>query len=1241
MWTWKGVLRRLILFLLMGISTAFSVKAQAPDEPPQSSAVLIAKINGAGADAREEIAHSLARISPSALEPLITALRHRNPKVRGVAARALELMEKKAEPAVPALIAALADTEPPDDPKPKPRPIFGDWGRTGEARASAYQRALGEIGEPAVRALVKQLDMSDPRARVLAIRALGFVFDEKKVALPRLMALLEDPALRFEAATALGGISPAARVAIPRLIAALKDPDPAFRARSAETLGRIGWARLAGQYSTQTVARGAVAPLCELLEDADPRVRAAAATALGDIGPEAGVAAPRIIRMFKDPVVEVRLAALGALQRNGAVSSDAAAIVVPLLEHTDVRIRRAALSVIDERALEADQVFTAVVSVLADQDPQVKTLAMSLLSDGFRRNHSIGTISSLRLAGDALRRYLSETDNQLRQSAASLLAHFRSQAAETVPILIERLKDRDADVREAAARSLGAFGSKAGAAIPSLFERLYDPGKNASDRSSVAANAAVSIMEINPQSTDQVVRRVLSQLSDPDVVVAAAGVKVISGMGAKGSSILWRLLSDPKTSRPVRAEALQTLAWTYRTRVARRGNQDGPPDTDVGNAVPALRKLVRENDPDMGQNASELLAAILPGEDEIAELYFAAIHVKNLKRRLSTFTVRDMLKAPMIPFLVERLNDPDGEVRAELLLAIAKLARALPVPTTDIDESEDPRPPTPEEREKLADALRVKVQAAQTVLPLLKDDDPVVRWNAAALLGELGVRAREVVPALRNMLRTEKAQIRRNDRLIPLEPLRSNYSDVGAYATPREADKEDELRLAAVGALGRFGPDAVGAVPELDAILRSDKNTRTRWFTAAAIHGIGPAAKDAVPILIEVMNSREAVESTAGEEETDGYSNNFLFPHTKAAVPLKVAAAVALGGIGPRARAAVSFLAQLLDDADPPARAEAAFALGNIGCDDAPVIAKLVKLTQLETDDWVADRAGHALGKMGAKAILAMTEQSKVGDPDIRVRFITALGEAGPAAAQAIPALGQAAADPDEEIRKAAVIALGLVGKGPAAANAIPILIAALNDADRQVRVEAVWGLSRSGAQSKPLIAALVAALSDPDGEVASSASSAVCKIGLAALPSITALLADPNPALGSQLEYTLLNLVSPDPDLRPRGETRSQVAARIKEARAVVLSALKNPNGRVRDWAADRLANLGESIVPDLIAALGDASALLRAGAAQTLELIGPKARPAIEGLRTRLNDPDATVRAAADSAIKQITRD
>lgn len=483
------------------------------------------------------------------------------------------------------------------------------------------------------------------------------------------------------------------------------------------------------------------------------------------------------------------------------------------------------------------------------------------------------------------------------------------------------------------------------------------------------------------------------------------------------------------------------------------------------------------------------------------------------------------------------------------------------------------------------------------------------------------------------MLRTDSSKVTQNNRMMVLAPLRSHYYGIGMYDLPRVWPVVDEVRLAAIGALGHFGADGAPAVKELDAILRTERDMTIRWFVAAAVNGIGPAARDAVPALIELLKSRDVAVLPPDESREDDVDNP--------PVPLRLAAAVALGGVGPPARAAVPDLVRSLADQDPTVRAEAAWALGEIGAEAVTSIPALVKLMEQEPDDLVADAAVHASGKIGAKAVPALAARVKVGDGDTRIRFVTALGEAGPDAAPAIRELAEAAVDPDEEVRTAAVEALGSIGKGPAGAAAIvPILIAALKDADSHVRNRAAWGLNRIGTKTDRVIGALISAVRDANGDVAAAADNALCHIGLPALPAIEALLRDADERMPARAVFMLSLLATSDRTIRVTHETPAQTPARLKAARSALISALKHPNADVRSHVADVLDGLDDSIIPEWIQAIGDDSSLIRTAAAEALGFWGPKATPALDALRKCLKDPDATLRSAAASAIEQIAK-
>ena len=234
-------------------------------------------------------------------------------------------------------------------------------------------------------------------------------------------------------------------------------------------------------------------------------------------------------------------------------------------------------------------------------------------------------------------------------------------------------------------------------------------------------------------------------------------------------------------------------------------------------SVPALLAKIDGADSDSRANTAHALARI--GSPAVEPLID---HVKNLNHPMSGFDLRNRLKPAVLPFLVQRLNDPDAGVRAELLRAIAEVAHSFASPADIYPDDEEPPSPTPEEVKERAHARELKTRAAQAIVPLLKDPDSSVRWNAAALLGKLGVQSKLVVPALMEMLRTEKVTVTPGDRTIELKPLPSRYFGIGMYSLPHPWPPVDEVRLAAIDGLGQFGADAVDAVPQLAAILGGD-----------------------------------------------------------------------------------------------------------------------------------------------------------------------------------------------------------------------------------------------------------------------------------------------------------------------------------------------------------------------------------------------------------------------------------
>ena len=164
---------------------------------------------------REHAAQALAAVGKSAIEPLTRALRDRDPKVRGGAAFALELMGEQAAPAITALIAALAAHETADDPRSHESAAADPELNSHQPRPSGYQTALAAIGPACVPALLRQLDSSDLPVRTQAVRTIGLLGEGGNAAVPRLIGLLGHADIRAEAVRALGNIGPPARRRFP------------------------------------------------------------------------------------------------------------------------------------------------------------------------------------------------------------------------------------------------------------------------------------------------------------------------------------------------------------------------------------------------------------------------------------------------------------------------------------------------------------------------------------------------------------------------------------------------------------------------------------------------------------------------------------------------------------------------------------------------------------------------------------------------------------------------------------------------------------------------------------------------------------------------------------------------------------------------------------------------------------------------------------------------------------------
>lgn len=156
-------------------------------------------------------------------------------------------------------------------------------------------------------------------------------------------------------------------------------------------------------------------------------------------------------------------------------------------------------------------------------------------------------------------------------------------------------------------------------------------------------------------------------------------------------------------------------------------------------------------------------------------------------------------------------------------------------------------------------------------------------------------------------------------------------------------------------------------------------------------------------------------------------------------------------------------------------------------------------------------------------------------DPAVRRGAAEALGQAGPAAQQAIPELQAALTDEDGGVRRAAADALDRIG--PDAVAAVPALIDALKDKDPEVRSQAALALSDIVPDHERVAPPLILALKDPDRNVRKTVVVALGRLGPknrdVVVGALTNLLKakDEHPEVRSLAQETLQKI---DPNARP-----------------------------------------------------------------------------------------------------------
>ncbi len=401
-------------------------------------------------------------------------------------------------------------------------------------------------------------------------------------------------------------------------------------------------------------------------------------------------------------------------------------------------------------------------------------------------------------------------------------------------------------------------------------------------------------------------------------------------------------------------------------------------------------------------------------------------------------------------------------------------------------------------------------KAAEAVSPLtalLKNDSATVRAHAARALGEIGAPAKPAVPALAELLKDPDETVRRQivHAVLHIHP---GPQVTIPLCVKLLQDSDPGVRVRVLNAIADAGAKAV------PGLIEALKNDRAAYWACLVLREIGPAAKDAVPALAEKLKDprpeirREAILALAAIEE----AARPAVPKIAAALSdeqTRQAATYALGRIGEipadveaaiRAnansddkvlsttslwavarvhpedkqirRAATKRLIERLKDPDEFVRAAAAHALAALP--PAPEITGPIWERDFQNaDETTVRNALNALATLGPPAVPRLIDALKY--EKLRINVVYVLGQIGPAAAPATPALAKLITDKDERVAQEAALSLARIG--PAAKEAVPTLIQALQRPKNQNVYAIAYALGSIGsdaASAEPVLSDLL-----------------------------------------------------------------------------------------------------------------------------------------------------------------------
>ncbi len=567
--------------------------------------------------------------------------------------------------------------------------------------------------------------------------------------------------------------------AIPTLVKALRSSNPTFRADVVYTLARMpeySWAELSsGRYLESSIDE-----LTNALNDSHWKVRANAAFALRNIGFPAQLADEQLVNSLNDSDPRVRSAAAYALQKISPRPEKVVKALIKCLSDTDRDTRWAAIGALGSIGAPARDGVDGLINCLNDKSIWVQVAAAEALgSIGYDGDN---VLNALRIALDkednrvvSFTTYAGGDDAELSYTIIHALGKLGEKA---IPIL------RDIFISGKHYYNISYELIDIGEpAIPTLVEIM----ENCSDLQG-RLEAGHALIRIGPSGISTLTD--LAESSDP--VLREAVVSSFSnlyGYNEKVVNLLCRLIKkdEDKWVRLAAITSLVELDFTYdglsslvdgftyaskdsfsSVRVQAAKGFSRIIEFTVDSSLPVVLTLTSDGDPEVRKEAIAAMQGLVYNFDSLSDSQSSGIvsattkvlsdsDTEVAKKAIETITYLCYTKRgikesqPVVEKLIEIMNNNQLEKDAIRALGMfgTNASKALPKILQRMWAAEDDSTYT-EEVAKIG-GTSVVPEMIQT----LNNKDSKIRTKAIWVLYHIGSDAKDAIPALESLLKTE------------------------------------------------------------------------------------------------------------------------------------------------------------------------------------------------------------------------------------------------------------------------------------------------------------------------------------------------------------------------------------------------------------------------------------------------------------------------------------------------------